>query len=558
MLRELYIENLAVIEKASIELGSSFNVFTGETGAGKSILINGINAILGQRVTKDIVRAGTEKAVITGVFTDLGESVRELLRGFGIDCEEGQLLLTREIRSDGGSIARINQRPANVSMLREIGAQLVNIHGQHDNQILLSPEKHIEILDGFAESEELLADYQESFRRLQATAKKINKLRAEAGRKDERIGELRQTISEISALSITDPEEEKAVAAELDISRNAVAISEAVYAASMILKGDDDTSGAAELVSDSASRLEQFTDIMDDLEPLYDRLNSAAIELEDVAEELSSLLDSLDIDPKRYDWLNQRSEDLRRICRKYGPELLDVMKTLEDSEKELSLLEGEGSSLKELDEEKNRLLSEVSHKAKALSDHRRAAAERFVAQVTGELEFLNMPKVKIVVSQEKGKLTVSGMDNIEFLISANVGEEPKPIAKIASGGELSRIMLALKNVIAQKDSIDTLIFDEIDTGVSGRAAQKIGQKLREISAYRQVLCVTHLAQIAVMAQDHLLIEKNIVGERTVTSVKKLSHEERKLEIARIMGGDNTTELMLENAEQMLQSAGAQS
>lgn len=553
MLKELYIENLAVIEKASINLTHNFNAFTGETGAGKSILINGINAILGQRVTKDIVRSGTDKAVISALFTDLGTNVVSKLDELGIEAEEGQLFLTREIRSDGGSVARINQRAVNVSVLREIGEQLVNIHGQHDNQILMSPEKHIEILDNYAESGKLIEDYRKSFRELQQIAKRINKLKMEADRKTLRIAELKETIEEINELNIVNPDEEKEIAAELDISKNAVAISEAVYAANLILSGDDDTQGATELVADSASRIENYTEIMGDLSPLYERLNSASIELEDVAGELSALLDSLDIDPKRFDWLNQRSDDLRRICKKYGPELSDVLETLEKAQNELDELTDSEQNMSALTESKNQLLTEVSRKAKALSEYRKSAGERFVKQVTAELEFLNMPKVKLVISQTSGKLTINGMDNIEFLISANVGEEPKPIAKIASGGELSRIMLALKNVIAEKDDIETLIFDEIDTGVSGRAAQKIGQKLREISRYRQVLCVTHLVQIAVMADNHLLIEKNIVGERTVTTVRELDFEGRKQEIARIMGGDNISHLMLENAEELLNS-----
>ncbi|MBE6868470.1 MAG: DNA repair protein RecN [Ruminococcus albus] len=551
MLRELYIENLAVIEKASIGFTESFNAFTGETGAGKSILINGINAILGQRVTKDIVRTGADKAVISGLFTDIGENVLKRLEEMGVDCEDGQLSLTREIRSDGGSIARVNQRAVNVSLLRDIGDLLVNIHGQHDNQILMSPEKHIDILDGYAGSEELIADYRKSFRELQHVAKKINDLRKEAGRKEMRIAELEDIIADIRALDITDPDEEKQIAAELEVSKNAVAISEAVYAAQLMLSGDDDTEGISELVSECSDKIDSYTDIMAELAPISERLNSAIIELDDISGELASVLDKLDVDPKRFDWLNQRSDDLRKICKKYGPDLSDVISTLEKSEEELEILSSSEQNVKELEAEKDRLLAEVSHKAKTLSDFRRAAAERFVSQVTGELEFLNMPSVKLVVGQETGKLTQNGMDNIEFLISANIGEEPRPIAKIASGGELSRIMLALKSVLAEKDSIDTLIFDEIDTGVSGRAAQKIGLKLREISKHRQVLCVTHLAQIAVMADNHLLIEKNIVGDRTVTAVRTLAHEERKYEIARIMGGDNITELMLENADELL-------
>lgn len=553
MLSELYIENLAVIEKATIDFSDKLNVFTGETGAGKSILINGINAILGQRVTKDIVRTGTDKAVISALFTDIGDNVFQVLDELGISTEDGQLFLTREIRSDGGSVARVNSRAVNVSVLKAIGETLVTIHGQHDNQILMAPERHIEILDSYAESEALIEDYHSSFRELQSIAKKINKIKTEQSKKEFRMAELADIVEEINALNIHEGED-KEIEAELNISKNAVAISEALYMAKQLLSGDDDTDGAVEMTQRASKSVEEYTDIMTEISPIYDRLSSAAIEMEDISEEIGSLLDSLDIDPKRYDYLNQRSDELRRIMKKYGPELDDVLTTLENSQNELDELSGAEQSLDELNKEKKRLLAEVSKKAKALSDHRKKAGERFVSQVTEELEFLNMPKVKLVVQQKMGKLTINGMDSIEFLISANLGEEPKPIAKIASGGELSRIMLALKNVIAEKDSIGTLIFDEIDTGVSGRAAQKIGIKLKQISRLRQVLCVTHLAQMAVMADNHLLIEKNIQGDRTVTTVRTLDHEQRKYEIARIMGGENITELMLENAEQYLKDA----
>lgn len=553
MLSELYIENLAVIEKATIDFSDKLNVFTGETGAGKSILINGINAILGQRVTKDIVRTGTDKAVISALFTDIGDNVLQVLDELGISAEDGQLFLTREIRSDGGSVARVNSRAVNVSALKAIGETLVTIHGQHDNQILMAPERHIEILDSYAESEALIEDYHSSFRELQSIAKKINKIKTEQSKKEFRMAELADIVEEINTLNIHEGED-KEIEAELNISKNAVAISEALYMAKQLLSGDDDTDGAVEMTQRASKSVEGYTDIMTEISPIYDRLSSAAIEMEDISEEIGSLLDSLDIDPKRYDYLNQRSDELRRIMKKYGPELDDVLTTLENSQNELDELSGAEQSLDELNKEKERLLAEVSKKAKALSDHRKKAGERFVSQVTEELEFLNMPKVKLVVQQKTGKLTINGMDSIEFLISANLGEEPKPIAKIASGGELSRIMLALKNVIAEKDSIGTLIFDEIDTGVSGRAAQKIGIKLKQISRLRQVLCVTHLAQMAVMADNHLLIEKNIQGDRTVTTVRTLDHEQRKYEIARIMGGENITELMLENAEQYLKDA----
>ena len=553
MLKELYIENLAVIEQASITFCDKLNVFTGETGAGKSILINGINAILGQRSSKDIVRSGTKKAVVSAIFTDIGESVTQKLSELGIDCEDGQLLLTREISYDGGSLARINSRVVNVSALKAVGELLVNIHGQHDNQILMSPERHIDILDSYAGSESLLADYREAFRQLQQKAKQINKLKADRARKDDRIDMLRERYDELSALNIREGEDDE-IAKELNVLKNSVAISEALYAARTLISGDDDTDGAVTAVQRSRDTLSDITDVYTASATLFERLDSAAIELEDISEELASLLDKLEVDPARYDYLNTRWEELRRIKKKYGPDLSDVLKVLEETENELLSLENADENLSELNKELEELLKTVTIKANLLSDHRMKAGERFVKQVAEELEFLNMPDVRLAVKNDKGKLTVSGMDNIEFLISANAGEEPKPIAKIASGGELSRIMLALKKVIAEKDDIQTLIFDEIDTGVSGRSAQKIGIKLKQISKLRQVLCVTHLSQIAVMADDHLLIEKNVQNGRTMTTVRSLDHEGRKQELARIMGGESITDLMLENAEQYLSDA----
>ncbi|MDE6148713.1 MAG: DNA repair protein RecN [Ruminococcus sp.] len=552
MLKELYIENLAVIEKATINFTEKLNVFTGETGAGKSILINGINAILGQRVTKDIVRGGTDKAVISAEFTNLDKNTLNKLEELGISCEDDQLFLSREIRSDGGSVARVNSRSVNVAVLREIGETLVNIHGQHDNQILMSPENHIHILDSFADAEEYLKDYQSSFKELQALARKIKKIKIDAGQRAFRINQLEEIIDEIEQLKIIENEDEE-IEQELAVSKNAVVLSEAMFTAINLINGDDDNSGAVDLTSQAEKALENYTDVYAKFEPLYNRLSSAEIELADIAGELSSLLDKLDVDPKRYDYLNQRNEALRKIKKKYGPDLSDVLDTLERSKEELEQLSGTEVSIKELNNQQTELLTLVSKKAKSLSDFRKKAGERFISRVTEELEFLNMPKVKLAVDQKPGKLTLNGMDTIEFLISANIGEKPKSIAKIASGGELSRIMLALKNVIADKDSIGTLIFDEIDTGVSGKAAQKIGMKLGEISEIRQVLCVTHLSQIAVMADNHLLIEKSIVNDRTSTAVKSLSFEERKYEIARIMGGDNISDLMLENAQQLLKT-----
>lgn len=553
MLSELYIENLAVIAKASINFGNNLNVFTGETGAGKSILINGINAVLGQRVTKDIVRTGEAKAVISAVFTMLSTETLSKLGELGISAENGELIISREIMSDGGSVARVNSRPVNVSVIREIGETLVNIHGQHDNQILLSSDRHLEILDSFAESQGILDEYKTLFKELQSTARELNKLISDSARKEQRIAQLNEIISDIEPLNIRENEDDE-VEAEFTNAENSIALTQAVYKATELLYGGDEMRGADSLTKEANTLISLHTESFSDIEPICERINSVQIELEDIANELNRLLNSLEVNPQHFAMLSQRRDELIKIKRKYGPQLSDVLIMLENSQNELNRLESSSESIEELTNKKNSLLKEVSLKAAELSEFRKAAAVRFSEQVAAELEFLNMPDVKLVVSHKNGKLTSSGMDDIEFLISANVGEEPKPIAKIASGGELSRIMLALKNVIAERDNIPTLIFDEIDTGVSGRAAQKIGIKLHSIAKHRQVLCVTHLSQIAVEADNHIMIEKKVIGERTETIIHTLDFDERKAEIARILGGNSVTELLLKNAEELLKEA----
>jgi len=526
-------------------------VFTGETGAGKSILINGINSVLGQRVTKDIVRSGCRKAVVSALF-DVDERLEKLINEYGIEIEDKEILLSREINSDGGSIARINSRTVNVAILRDIGNLLVNIHGQHDNQILLSPEKHIDILDSFGELENEISDYLADFKELQNISRKIKQQSLDENNKSFRIEQLKEIVSEIEAYNFAENEDE-AVEEEYQMLKNSAALRQTILETTAMLTGTDDEKGIDSYLLDAQGNLSVNSDLYKSFKEFSERLKAVSIEVSDVSQELYGILNSMDLNPQRFDYLSERRDDIRRITKKYGPELSDVLELLEKSRTELEELENGSNNLKELSQKRSDLLAQVTKKARVLSEMRKAVAKIFVERVTAELEFLNMPNVKIEVSQVAGKLTAKGLDTIEFLISANLGEEPKPIAKIASGGELSRIMLALKNVIAQKDDIPTLIFDEIDTGVSGRAAQKIGLKLREISRHRQVLCVTHLAQIAVMGDNHLLIEKNSVDDRTVTSVTVLEKSERKHEIARIMGGDNVTDLLLKNAEEMLNS-----
>lgn len=552
MLKELHIENLAVIENATISLGPRLNVFTGETGAGKSILIGGINAVLGQRVSRDIVRAGADRAYISAVFTDVPRDAEEMLREIGIEPED-ELIISREISSDGKGAARINSRAVSVGAIKELGGLLINIHGQHDSQILLDPLKHLSVLDGFARDEDVIADYQSSFRELQSAARKISALKQSELQKNQRAAYLRSIISDIGALGIS-PGEDAAVEERFRVIDNAVELSRAVGAAIQYLSGDEEINGAGALSANAEGELSIAEEFLPELKPLCERLNSVGIELSDISDELSRLLDRLDIDDAEYQRLSARRDELSRIKRRYNTDIDGVIKLYEDASAELGTIEGAESEIERLIKQRDELLATVTKKAEKLSTIRKDAAQRFKTEVEEQLKFLNMPDVRIEVRTERGKLTLSGMDRLEFLISANRGEEPKPMARIASGGELSRIMLALKSVLADRDGIPTLIFDEIDSGVSGRAAQKIGIKLREISRKRQVICVTHLAQIAIMGDDHILIEKHSGAERTVTDIRPLDFEGRKYEVARILGGDNITKTVLEDAEEQLRSA----
>ena len=454
--------------------------------------------------------------------------------------------------AEGGSVARINSKAAAVSVLREIGETLINIHGQHDNQTLLSPEKHIEILDSYGELQGEIDEYRSCFRTLQETARKIKKLALIERDKADRAEVLKRRIADIEEVSPEEGEDEQ-IDSEFAIARDSDRILNVLNRSFSALSGDDDTDGLPEIISSVQYELSDYNDILEPLKSITERLSNASIEISDIASEIRHIADGIDLDEERFDYLTKRHEQLTAIKRKYGPELSDVIKLYNDARSELDAIESSSDEIIHLKNEKEQLLNAVSAKARDLSEHREQIAMRFIAEVQEELRFLDMPNVRLAMENSKGKLTTNGVDNIEFLISANPGEPPKPMAKIASGGELSRIMLALKTVIADKDDIPTLIFDEIDTGVSGRAAQKIGIKLKNISRIRQVICVTHLTQLAVFGDNHLLIEKNVSDGHTYTTVKQLDFEGRKQEIARIMGGDNISDLMLENAEQLLRN-----
>ncbi len=551
MLSELYIENLAVIQKAEIPFSESFNVFTGETGAGKSILVNGINAVLGKRISKDIVRSGCEKAVVTAMFRNLTENTRAKLAELGVSCDDDELMITREISADGGSTARINSRTAPVSVIREIGETLIDVHGQHDNRILMYPEKHINIVDSFAETDNELADYQASFRELQSTARKIKQLATLEQEKQQRSEFLSQFISDIEELEITDENEDTTVENEFAVANNSSVLAENLSRSHVALCGDENSSGMTETIDGIVRDFSNYSDIMPDLAKLMSRLESVRIELADIGDETAKLLDTIDIDEQRFDYLSERREQLYNIKKRYSCTLAELLSRYNSYSNEADEISGYSKEIETLTNRKNQLLSEVSDKAEKLSSIRKKASEKLMKKIFEELRFLDMPNVNIVFEQTTGKLTSMGMDTIEMLISVNPGEPPKPIAKIASGGELSRIMLAIKNVIAEKEDIPTMIFDEVDTGVSGRAAQKIGVKLRQVSKSRQVLCVTHLSQIAVMADNHLLIEKTNRDNSTYTNVMQLDHEQRVSEIARILGGEHITQTTLDNAAEQL-------
>lgn len=551
MLCELYIENLAVIQSARIPFTENFNVFTGETGAGKSILIGGINAVLGKRVSKDIVRSGCEKATVTALFRRLSEGTKAKLAELGIECGDDELMITREIFADGGSTARINYKTATASALREIGDTLIDVHGQHDNRILLYPEKHIEIVDGYADLGELLEDYKDSFKELQSTARRIKQLAVSERESRQRADFLNRFIEEIGELELEDENEDTAVENEFAVANNSSVLLEALSGSHIALIGDENSSGMTEAIDRILGDLADFYDIMPELGQLGSRLETARIELADIGRELSLIADRIDVDEQRLEYLAERREKLYNVKKRYSCTLGELMARYSAYLKETGEIAGYSKEIEELDKRKSSLLVKVTEKAERLSELRKKASAQLTERIAEELKFLDMPNVRIIFEHTSGKLTALGMDIMELMISVNPGEPPKPISKIASGGELSRIMLAVKNVIAEKEDIPTMIFDEVDTGVSGRAAQKIGVKLRQVSKTRQVLCVTHLSQIAVMADSHLLIEKKSSENSTFTNVTTLSGEQRVAEIARILGGEHITQTTLDNAAEQL-------
>ena len=550
MLRELSIENLAVIEKASIAFDDKLNVFTGETGAGKSILIGGINAILGGRVSKDIVRAGTEKAVVTGLFDDLPESVKAKLsdNGFAVDDE---LLLQRDIHADGKSTARINGRATTVAILRDIASELIDIHGQHDNRLLMDGDNQREILDSYGKNSGLLSEYATAFKEFSALSRKIKEVSRKKTESLERAELLRERLEELDRYNFSADEEET-VKQKIEELRNAEYISENLYNAQTAISGDDDTDGAYSMLEHCKNSVSSLSDTIPELDKLAERISDMLVELEDIREEIVQRIPDEDEDTAgMLGVLEERLSVILRLQRKYGTDLAQILENSEKWRNELYEIDNGDDIIEELTEKKKEAGEKVKRLATELTSKRKKAADELAKRISAELTFLDMPDIRLVFDISQDKVTLSGMDKVEMLISVNKGEDLKPMSKIASGGELSRIMLAVKNVLAETDKLHTMIFDEIDTGISGRAAAKVGLKLHEAAENRQILCVTHLAQIAAMADTQLLIKKTSDEKRTYTGITKLDFEGRKREIARIISGDENDPISLENAEMLL-------
>lgn len=550
MLRELSIENLAVIEKASIAFDDKLNVFTGETGAGKSILIGGINAILGGRVSKDIVRAGADKAVVTGLFDDLPQTVIDKLSENGFTAED-ELLLQRDIHSDGKSTARINGRATTVAILRDIASELIDIHGQHDNRLLMDSDNQREILDNYGRNGELLREYGLAFKEFSALSRKIKEVSRKKTESLEKAELLRERLEELDRYNFSADEEET-VKQKIEELRNAEYISENLYNAQTAISGDDDTDGAYSLLEHCRDSVLSLSDTIPELEKLSERISDMLIELEDIREEIVQRIPDDDEDTAgMLSVYEERLSVILRLRRKYGAELSEILENSEKWRNELYEIDNGDDIIEELTEKKKEAGEKVKQLAAELTKSRKKAADELAKRISAELTFLDMPDIRLVFDMSQDKVTLSGMDKVEILISVNKGEDLKPMSKIASGGELSRIMLAIKNVLADTDKLHTMIFDEIDTGISGRAATKVGIKLHEAAKNRQILCVTHLAQIAAMADTQLLIKKTSDDKRTYTAVTKLDFDGRKREIARIISGDENDPISLENAEMLL-------
>lgn len=551
MLELLHIENIAIIEAADIEFAPGFNALTGETGAGKSIVIDSLSAVLGQRTSRELIRTGAEKAFVSAAFSGMAPELTEAL---GIQPEpDGTLLLQREIQTDGKNVCRINGRPVTVGQLRALGARLLNIHGQHDGQQLLDEEQHIVYLDSFGRVETLAITYAEKYKDFTDIRRQIGALQMDEAEKARRVDTLQYQIEELRRAKLT-PGEEEELTARRGMLRNAEKFLDAVAGADYALNGDDSGGGALSALRQAQDALSGVRHLDDAFGQLYERLGEAYSEVYDIAATVEDKRGELDVSPGELDRVESRMDLLYRLKKKYGATVEDMLDYQARCEAELAQIEDAGDTLARLEQALSKAEKEARQAAQALSDARKAAADRLTAQILTELQQLDMGKIRFAVDFAEKPLDSDGMDAVRFLMSANVGEELRPIHKIASGGELARIMLAMKNVLSEQDHVGTMVFDEVDTGVSGRAAQKVAEKMARISRRKQVLCVTHLPQLAAMADTHFSVEKGERDGRTYTEVRRLDREQRRRELARLTGGSHVSQTMLDGAEELLVQA----
>lgn len=551
MLELLHIENIAIIEAADIEFAPGFNALTGETGAGKSIVIDSLSAVLGQRTSRELIRTGAEKAFVSAAFSGMAPELTEEL---GIQPEtDGTLLLQREIQTDGKNVCRVNGRPVTVGQLRALGARLLNIHGQHDGQQLLDEEQHIVYLDSFGRVESLAITYAEKYKNFTDIRRQIGALQMDEAEKARRVDTLQYQIEELHRAKLT-PGEEEELTARRGMLRNAEKFLDAVAGADYALNGDDSGGGALSALRQAQDALGGVRHLDDAFGKLYERLGEAYSEVYDIAATVEDKRGELDVSPGELDRVESRMDLLYRLKKKYGATVADMLDYQARCEAELAQIEDAGDTLARLEQALSKAEKGARQAAQALSDARKAAADRLTAQILTELQQLDMGKIRFAVDFAEKPLDSDGMDTVRFLMSANVGEELRPIHKIASGGELARIMLAMKNVLSEQDHVGTMVFDEVDTGVSGRAAQKVAEKMARISRRKQVLCVTHLPQLAAMADTHFSVEKGERGGRTYTEVRRLDREQRRRELARLTGGSHVSQTMLDGAEELLVQA----
>lgn len=547
MLSLLHIDNIAVIESADISFDKGFNVLTGETGAGKSIVIDAISAILGERAYRDMIRTGAAKASVRAVFTDVPELAWFSENGVPYDSET---VVQRDIFLDGKNACRVNGCLVTVSILRKLGIQLINIHGQHDTASLFDEDNHLTMLDAFGDNQQLQADYQEKYASVSSLRREIERMTMDEGEKLRRMETLRYQIAEIEKAEL-EPGEDEALEERRKILQNSEKLSDGLNDAAECLYGGEDSDGAAGLLAQAEYALSRLVRFSDSFSSLHDRVNDLKYQVQDIAEEVRDARDELSYSADELEQIESRLDVIHKLRRKYGATCGDILEYLEKSKKELDDIEFADDHLERLKGKLKKAEKQAWDAALVLRKNRQETAQKLSERILTELAQLDMPRVQFQCQFQEQELGSTGADAVAFYMSANAGEALKPLSKVASGGELARIMLAMKNVLAEKDQVETLIFDEVDTGVSGRAAQKVAEKLRSVAAHKQVLCVTHLPQLAALADTHLLIAKSERDGRTYTTVTPLDLEGRKRELARIIGGANITETTLKSAEEML-------